>query len=174
MVGRDKDGKFIKGHIHSALGRRKNRVCAGCGKIFQKEVKTKYCSAFCWKEHMGQALSKGWHSEKRKIWFVTGFPAHQKNKLVRKGESHHNWKGDSAGYEAIHGWIVRNLGKADHCSFNPYHKSTRYHWANISGNYMRDTDDYASLCPACHKTYDLVVRKISDKKCYSTRQKHQL
>ena len=81
----------------------------------------------------------------------------------RKGkgtnERQHLWKGNKAGYTAIHTWLRGRLGTARHCSFNSDHKSTRYHWANISGSYLRDIDDWASLCPKCHKTYDKIIPK---------------
>lgn len=66
------------------------------------------------------------------------------------------WKGMDAGYVAKHLWIVKHYGKADHCE-NPFCKSInpkRYEWANISGNYEREREDYRMLCPSCHRSMD--------------------
>ena len=32
--------------------------------------------------------------------------------------------------------------------------SGRIHWANRSGQYLRDLDDWFQLCPPCHARYD--------------------
>jgi hypothetical protein len=78
----------------------------------------------------------------------------------QKGKKNQNWKGDKAGYSAIHYWIVRQLGKASYCSLDKSHKSTRFHWANISGQYKRDVKDFMSLCPSCHFKNDNIGRKM--------------
>lgn len=53
-------------------------------------------------------------------------------------------------YQRIHLWINREMGKASHCSFDSTHKSTRYHWSNISGKYKKDLSDWRQLCPSCN------------------------
>lgn len=63
-------------------------------------------------------------------------------------------KSGTAKYQAIHKWIARELGKADHCSVDITHKSTRYHWSNISGYYKWDVSDWQMLCPGCHHKFD--------------------
>jgi len=77
-------------------------------------------------------------------------------KGYRAGEVNNKWKGDFVGYSALHHWINRTAGKAKECSFDTEHEVKRYHWANISGSYLRDISDYTSLCPKCHKQYDLI------------------
>jgi hypothetical protein len=76
------------------------------------------------------------------------------NKLTlgMKGKKSKRWKGDNVGYYALHTWIARELGKASYCSRNITHKSPRYHWANISGEYKRDLNDYEQVCPSCNRT----------------------
>ena len=78
----------------------------------------------------------------------------------RKNAKNPNWKGEFASYSALHYWIYRRLGKAIFCSFDNTHTSTRYHWANISGQYKRDIKDFMPLCPSCHFKYDNVGRKM--------------
>lgn len=71
-------------------------------------------------------------------------------------EKNSNWRGDSVGYNALHTWIARKLGKPMICSFcNIEKESTRkIHWANKSGEYKRDFDDWLRLCVSCHFQYD--------------------
>jgi endogenous inhibitor of DNA gyrase (YacG/DUF329 family) len=71
-----------------------------------------------------------------------------------KGDNHHAWKGDFPSYSALHYWLYRQVGKATYCSNNKKHKSTVYHWANISGEYKRDINDFMQLCPSCHFKHD--------------------
>lgn len=73
-----------------------------------------------------------------------------------ENEKHPFWKKDGYGYIAIHQWVYRKLGKASFCSFDKSHFSRKFVWANISGSYLRDLDDYVSLCSKCHLEYDLI------------------
>ena len=36
---------------------------------------------------------------------------------VFKGKNHKLWKGDKVGYDALHTWLYRELGKPDTCEF---------------------------------------------------------
>lgn len=67
------------------------------------------------------------------------------------GEKARRWKGNDASYAAKHLWIVKHYGKASYCENNPHHKAKRFEWANISGKYRRDREDYRPLCPSCHR-----------------------
>lgn len=82
----------------------------------------------------------------------------------RKGEMGNHWKGDSVKYEGLHAWILRNFGKASKCENKnckyprivndgreilTYPK--RFEWANISGKYKRDINDFFQLCPSCRR-----------------------
>lgn len=78
----------------------------------------------------------------------------------KNGNKHRYWKGDFASYSALHYWLYRQVGKANYCSKNTTHKSTRYHWANISGLYKRDVNDFMALCPSCHHKYDKIGSKM--------------
>lgn len=70
----------------------------------------------------------------------------------RCGKASSNWKGDEVGYFALHVWVRKNKGKATKC----VRCSSDYwvEWANIDGNYKRDTNDYISLCRKCHREHD--------------------
>lgn len=70
----------------------------------------------------------------------------------REGIGHHLWKGEMAGYTAKHSWVTRHNGKAKKCELCGSIKKCV--WANISGEYRRDKNDYISLCYPCHYLFD--------------------
>lgn len=91
--------------------------------------------------------------EHKKNWFKEGHTLNQ-------GEKNINWKGNEAGYSALHGWIDRNFIKTevcDDCSLNPSktkNGKAKIHWANVSGRYLRIRSDWQCLCYLCHKKFD--------------------
>lgn len=94
------------------------------------------------------------------------------------GENSRAWKGDKAGYVAIHTWLRNTYGKASRCeSPNCESKSPkRYEYANLSGEYKRDRSDYIQLCPSCHRKMDMspeLIAKVSKNlKPYAPGQTH--
>lgn len=73
----------------------------------------------------------------------------------RYGDKSSAWKGKKASYKAQHKWINERYGKADRCeSIDCLRISHTYEWANISGHYRRDIDDYIKLCRSCHQLFD--------------------
>lgn len=72
------------------------------------------------------------------------------------GEKARAWKGERAGYVAIHAWLSKHHKKesCQHCGKSESDVS-RLEWANISGKYLRDISDYLVLCPSCHRKMDL-------------------
>lgn len=82
----------------------------------------------------------------------------QKPETIAKriGEKNHEWKGDRVGYVGLHLWVKRNLGKperCEHCEKDGL-RGRAIHWANKSGNYIRDLEDWIRLCASCHTRYD--------------------
>ena len=70
-----------------------------------------------------------------------------------KGASAWNWKGDDVAYKGVHKWVARykvRTGICEHCE----RPSKRTEFANISGEYRRDVNDYVELCVVCHKRFD--------------------
>src|SRR5262245_23567615 len=59
-----------------------------------------------------------------------------------KGPDHPNWKGDDVGYFALHVWVNRHKNKTGRCSNCGDRPVTRTDWANVSGQYLRELDDY--------------------------------
>lgn len=70
-----------------------------------------------------------------------------------RGSAHFNFKGEAAGYKAMHLRVSRLRGRAIYCVNDPTHISSRYEWANLSGKYG-DPSDYISLCKPCHVNLD--------------------
>lgn len=98
----------------------------------------------------------GYHAEERHYRYGKKLSDEVKKKISenRKGKTmgveHPKWKGDNAGYRALH---IR-LGKASACVVCTSLGGKRgCHWANLSGNYA-DTNDFFSLCPSCHGKWD--------------------
>ena len=77
----------------------------------------------------------------------------------RNGKSSNAWKGEKAGYHAVHIWLSKHHNKGDSCEHCKTTTASRLEWANISGEYKRERDDYMVLCPSCHRLYD------QDNKC---------
>lgn len=64
---------------------------------------------------------------------------------------------NSAEYQRLHRWVIKQLGKADRCSTDSSHESTRYDWSNISKEYHADITDWQMLCRKCHRAYDPIT-----------------
>jgi hypothetical protein len=71
----------------------------------------------------------------------------------RKNENSPVWKGDDVQYKQLHTWIRKMLGEPDKC-YRCFTSAAKIDYANISGKYLRDIDDYIPLCSSCHKIYD--------------------
>lgn len=98
--------------------------------------------------------SNVWNNGKKGMsWSGKPRPQEVREKIgeAQKGELNHQWKGENAGYQAYHGWVRRELGKAESCMECGKEKAE---WANISGKYKRDLSDWVSLCHSCHMTMD--------------------
>lgn len=73
------------------------------------------------------------------------------------------WLGDKAGYHALHKWVYKELGKAKSCEVCGVIHDKRYHWANLSGEYIRDLSDWKQMCGSCHKKHDLSKKITANK-----------
>ena len=81
---------------------------------------------------------------------------------ANKEEKAWQWKGDDVGYHALHAWVVRHKGKptkCEHCGKDGL-KGHEIHWANKSGKYLRNLNDWLRLCVKCHKKYDKAQRNL--------------
>jgi len=159
------------------------KVCPCSKKILNikphRFERTKYCSKVCFYKYRGRrsglkyvlvkhnptSFRKGnipWNTGTKgliKAWNRGTKGLTKANSgSFKKGENlgikNSKWRGDDVGYSALHGWVVRNLGKATVCQNNSTHVSKRFEWANISYEYKRDLKDWMSLCSKCHHSYD--------------------
>ena len=76
--------------------------------------------------------------------------------LSHSGEKHPFWKGDKVSYRALHRWVRKHKGIPEYCEFCGIfsYSPKSIHWANKSGNYLRDLNDWIALCVPCHRAYD--------------------
>lgn len=84
-------------------------------------------------------------------------------------ERNGNWKGDRVGKTAIHDWLKKHYGNANHCvNPNCFKKPKRYDWAKKDHNteYRRDVKDYQQLCRGCHQQYDKKTLMINGRYGY--------
>ena len=69
-----------------------------------------------------------------------------------ENERNPNWKGDNVGYRSLHYWVYKHKGDPNTCAFCG--TDLKLNWANRSGEYKRDINDWISLCVSCHRKYD--------------------
>lgn len=89
----------------------------------------------------------------RRAGAVKGQPTRFIRGHASRGSNNPGWRGDEAGYQAIHIYLRRNFPKAGACDGCRERKPTDY--ALIKGRaYTRNRDDYRELCKGCHLRYD--------------------
>lgn len=57
-------------------------------------------------------------------------------------------------YNGLHARVKRCLGVPKKCENCGVIGDRMYHWANKSGEYREDIDDWLRLCVPCHRKYD--------------------
>jgi hypothetical protein len=70
----------------------------------------------------------------------------------RADVDHPRWKGSEASYSAKHQWVQRQKTRTGMCVICGTEGKTD--WANVSGQYLRDLNDFAELCKRCHCQFD--------------------
>lgn len=110
---------------------RPTKKCECCGLLFKysPSQKRRYCSVLCYASH---------------------------DKTTGKRKRTRGWKGSGVSYRQLHQWLYLEKGRPITCvDCNKVALTGRQiHWANISGEYKRDTNDYKALCVSCHNIYD--------------------
>ncbi len=148
--------------------------CIDCNKtIFKLSTRCRGCSPkiriklypMCKRPKTGHAVScnfckkefyaAGWQLKDGKGKYCNKKCLANQQKIDYKAEGSPTWKGDKVGYGGLHERIRIIKGRPYFCSLNLSHKAKRYQWANISGLYLKNADDFISLCPSCHKNFDL-------------------
>lgn len=130
----------------------KEMNCKQCEKAFRDYVSNKR-SGFC-------SLNCYWESMKK-----------------NREEKSQNWKGNGVSYGRLHVWIRQQLGNPNECVYcgepNRISGGRSYlHWANVSGEYKRELDDWIPLCPTCHFKYDGKDYSKQSKKAWETRRQN--
>lgn len=144
--------------------------CENCKNEFSdKRTLARFCSHSCYSisrkgnvsRNSGQ-FQKGssgpWKGKRRpevKSWLPTYEKGHIPwNDGLSYGKS--NWfrKNDIKGYKALHHRIGKVYGKPMKCEHCNREDLSRYHWANVSGQYLEERSDWIRLCPRCHYKYD--------------------
>ena len=125
--------------------RKKNgiiKICDICGKKFYTALSQnhKTCSSECF--HKSRRGKSTWNKGLSLIGIFSD-------------EKIANFKKIGVGMSPLHEWVVRRLGKPSKCEFCGTMEKRKYHWANKSGEYKRDLNDWLRLCVPCHKKYDL-------------------
>ncbi len=129
------------------------KVCP-CGKEMQVKPwlvdRKKYCSQACKYKYRIRPTGLDYDIKVvNKAWFIKG----QTHLNVVRGEAHSFWKGDNCGYDALHDWVYKKLGRPTECEL--CHTSEgRIEWANKSHEYKRELDDWLMLCRFCHRKHD--------------------
>lgn len=57
-------------------------------------------------------------------------------------------------YTFLHRWVKKHKVTPQMCEACGTTETRRYEWANVSGEYRQDLDDFKRLCRACHIKYD--------------------
>ena len=140
------------------------RTCKICQKIFYtypsritgKSGHTgEFCSKACYSSIRNKNLVKNGEKTQYKKGNISFSKLHPE--LMPRGSNNHFWKGDEAGYRALHVWIKRIKGmpkKCEKCGKKPTAPRS-IQWANIDHQYKRDPKEYIALCSSCHKLHDL-------------------
>jgi len=94
---------------------------------------TKFCSKDCYKKSIRKGIPRGANCS----W----------------------WHGDMISYNGLHRWIRNNFGRPKKCEDCNVlgtlgKRNWSIDWANISGNYSRERNDWKGLCRKCHIKHD--------------------
>jgi hypothetical protein len=161
----------------------KNETITLCG-VCSKEVYSKasvprsFCSPECF--HVSRRGVPAWNAgkqigdriRKKTLYMqypcangcgkdVAGYPSEQRKYCSLECRSQHNafhfWTGTKTEYKAIHHRVGRLFGKPTTCESCGTTGLTRHaiHWANRTGEYLLEREDWLRLCAKCHREYDM-------------------
>ena len=82
-----------------------------------------------------------------------GYKSRIAKKSNQNGPNNDSWKGDEAGYKALHYRVTNARGTPKLCEDCGTTTAKRYEWANMTKNYS-DILDYKRLCKDCHHAMD--------------------
>ena|SRR3990167_5536201 len=139
------------------------KICSFCKTKFTTKPamtkKRKYCSKKC-----SELATKGRKMSREQRNFLS---------KIRIGSANPNWKGESVGLNALHGWIKSRKKKVKLCQCCK--KSPPHDLANISQKYKRDLNDWEWLCRKCHMTKDgrlKILNRLARESAISQRKEY--
>ena len=141
----------------------KERQLSYAGYWYIKKNPQTTCQSCRPKNLQGLKKGHGWNKG------ITGKDSHSyghKPYIIMLGEDNPAWKGDQAGYVALHYWVRRQLGIPTQCSKNKKHISKMFVWANKSGEYKRNASDWHSLCNSWNLTDGITLKNEFDEKLH--------
>jgi hypothetical protein len=101
---------------------------------------------------IGEAIGPGYRAQTLVERFVE--TRRKTAKRNQHGPRNDSWRGDEAGYSAMHLRVITARGRPKRCACcDTTDPGIIYHWANLTGHY-EDIRDYARLCPSCHRRLD--------------------
>lgn len=158
-----------RGKHYPHLQRAEVRHCRVCHKAFRaiKDINGRFgstkirkqmiCSLGCWSVRSGRNKMKCKYCGKVGLTMAS-------NKYCSRDCAYRDcreekagaWKGENAGYSALHKFVASRRGQPLICEQCDKETNGRHEiaWANISGEYKRDLSDWARLCAKCHKAFD--------------------
>lgn len=158
-------GHSARGQTHSAETRRKIGA-ASKGRPLTAEHRRRISAAL--KGHIispETARKIGEANRGRPVSLETRELIRSRQMNLAAGPSHYAWKGEHVSYSGLHIWVGRNkvkTGICEDCRQDVGNKGPRgTQWANISGEYRRDLDDFRELCPLCHRRFDRSRLEVS-------------
>ena len=162
---RNSKGQFIKGYKPAWTAESKRKVSetaekVGVGKWMlgrkptaKSRQKMSENSARYWLGKKRPDISGARHWKwKPKLERVKTYGKGRKRPEVT-GSNNTEWRGDEVGYHGLHRWIWKHFGKpsqCDHCGIT----TGKFEWANKTGEYKRNINDWLRLCTKCHGYYD--------------------
>jgi hypothetical protein len=112
--------------------------------------------------HTQSEVAKTLDTTQKVIWGLFR-KANYKCRIAKKsnqtGENNDTWKGNRAGYAALHYRVQKLRGTPSKCSMCDTELAKRFEWANVTGNYS-NVYDYVRLCKSCHSKFDNVIINI--------------
>jgi len=125
------------------------KLCSLCGSTFYvpkwwREKGAKYCSKQCY--YSSKIGIEPWNKGLKGIYKGNGGSF---------CSSEVQWKGTLKEYKNLHYEIGKYLGKPKTCSkCGKIEKGKGIHWANKSGEYKKESNDWIRLCARCHYLLD--------------------
>lgn len=140
------------------------RKSEGRDLLAPKFVPTAVCTfEGCEKPH----VSRGWCKTHYSRWELWGDPALSKKRPVpppRRGSDNPTWKGEEAGYHAVHKRLQSHRGRASDYACQCGDQAAQWAYdhtdpdekqgADDPGPYSHDLDRYIPMCHSCHVRVD--------------------